>query len=292
MVLADLPDDGLVVVDALISSTVLVPHAGRLRLVVLQHMIFGDPRTGSATERAVLTAATTVITTSQWTRQRLLELYPLDAARVHVARPGADPADLASGTGGGGELLCVGAVVAAKGQDTLLSALSDVDGPWNCTCVGAVDLEPGFVEGLRRRAAGFADRFHLVGPRSSTALDRAYSAADLLVVPSRGESYGMVITEALARGLPVIATAVGGVPEALGRTSGGRRPGLLVTPDHSPALAAALRRWLDDRDLRQSLRAAAEERRRTLSGWDSTVRSCVAALIDAQKPAVQFVGHR
>jgi glycosyltransferase involved in cell wall biosynthesis len=79
----------------------------------------------------------------------------------------------------------------------------------------------------------------------------------------------MVVTEALARGLPVIATAVGGLPEALGRTSDGRRPGLLVPPEDSGALAAALREWLVDGDLRQRLRDAARVRRSTLAGWDA-----------------------
>ena len=79
----------------------------------------------------------------------------------------------------------------------------------------------------------------------------------------------MVVTEALTRGLPVIATAVGGLPEALGRATDGRRPGLLVPPDDSVALAAALRSWLTDADLRQRLREAARERRRTLSGWEA-----------------------
>jgi glycosyltransferase involved in cell wall biosynthesis len=77
----------------------------------------------------------------------------------------------------------------------------------------------------------------------------------------------MVVTEALARGLPVIATAVGGLPEALGRTSDGRRPGLLVRPGDCGALAAAVRSWLTDTSLRQRLREAARERRSTLSGW-------------------------
>ena len=91
----------------------------------------------------------------------------------------------------------------------------------------------------------------------------------MLVLASRGETYGMVVTEALARGLPVVATAVGGVPEALG-WSGATRPGLLVPPDDVAGLAAALRRWLDDHDLRQRLRQAAGERRATLPDWSDT----------------------
>jgi glycosyltransferase involved in cell wall biosynthesis len=95
--------------------------------------------------------------------------------------------------------------------------------------------------------------------------------ADLLVLPSRGETYGMVVTEALARGVPVLATAAGGLPEALGRTPAGGVPGLLVPPDDSPALAGALRAWLGDPGLRHTLRAAARARRATLTPWSRTV---------------------
>ena len=92
----------------------------------------------------------------------------------------------------------------------------------------------------------------------------------MLVLPSRTETYGMVVTEALAHGLPVIATAVGGVPEALGRADDGNSPGLLVPPDDVAAFAAALRRWLDDPLRRRRLRRAAARRRLTLSSWSRT----------------------
>ena len=72
----------------------------------------------------------------------------------------------------------------------------------------------------------------------------------MLVLPSRGETYGMVVTEALARGLPVVAAEVGGVPEALGHGADGTRPGLLVPPDDPPRSRDALRAWLEDADLR------------------------------------------
>jgi glycosyltransferase involved in cell wall biosynthesis len=106
----------------------------------------------------------------------------------------------------------------------------------------------------------------LVGP----ALEAAYHLADVIVLPSRGESFGMVVTEALARGLPVVATRTGGVPEALGRAPGGTLPGLLVAPDDPVALADTLARWIDERHLRDRLRRAAASRRPTLPGWDRT----------------------
>jgi glycosyltransferase involved in cell wall biosynthesis len=116
---------------------------------------------------------------------------------------------------------------------------------------------------------------HFAGPLTGPELDREYAAADLLVLASHAETYGMVITEALARGLPVIATDVGGVTEALGHP----RAGLLVAPGDPADLGAALRRWLSDPDLRQALRLAARERRASLRTWARTA-SDVAGVLD------------
>ena len=123
---------------------------------------------------------------------------------------------------------------------------------WRCTCVGSLDRDPVFAAAVQRRANG---RVEFTGPRTGSELERTYAAADLLVLPSHAETYGMVVTEALARGVPVIATDVGGVSEALGDG------GLLVPPGDPAALGAALRRWLGDADLRGRLRHAARERR-------------------------------
>jgi glycosyltransferase involved in cell wall biosynthesis len=109
-------------------------------------------------------------------------------------------------------------------------------------------------------------------------LDRAYAAADLLVLPSRAETYGLVVTEALSRGLPVIATEVGGVSGALGHGEDGTRPGLLVPPGDPAALGAALRAWLEDGELRDRLRLAARERRAQLRPWAATA-SAVAGVL-------------
>jgi glycosyltransferase involved in cell wall biosynthesis len=91
----------------------------------------------------------------------------------------------------------------------------------------------------------------------------------------------MVVTEALARGLPVVASEVGGVPEALGRVADGTRPGLLVPPDDPQALANALTAWLEDADLRGRLRTAARERRASLRRWSATTSSVAEVLVEA-----------
>lgn len=270
-----LPDGALVVVDGLIASAaraVLVPRSGRLRLVVLVHMPFGGDTVAAADEAAVLAAARAVVTTSDWTRRQVRQRYGRPADRVHVARPGTEPAPAGSPSPDGGRLLCVGAVTPLKGQDLLLEALIAIAGlPWHCSLVGPLDREPAFVAALRHRAAvtGVAGRLRIPGPLTGASLGREYRAADLLVVPSRAETFGMVVTEALAAGVPVIATSVGGVPEALGRTASGV-PGLLVPGEDPAALAGALADWLTDPGLRGGLRTAALRRRDDLPGWGST----------------------
>jgi glycosyltransferase involved in cell wall biosynthesis len=153
--------------------------------------------------------------------------------------------------------------------------LATLDEPgWQCVCVGALDLDPEFVSRLRRLAKDMelGDQVCFTGPLAGDELDRAYAAADVLVLASRAESYGMAVTEALARGLPVIAGEVGGVPEALGLDVDGSRPGLLVPPEDPETLGKALRCWLGDGRERERLRAAARSRRHRLGDWVQTSR--------------------
>jgi glycosyltransferase involved in cell wall biosynthesis len=289
-VMERIPENAVVLLDGLVASTapeVLVPQARRVRLVVLVHMplghrpVDGEVDDARTRERAVLSAAADVITTSAWTRRRLLELYRLASDRVHVATPGVDAADPAAGTAAGDALLCVAAVTFTKGHDVLLDALATIpDLPWRCVCVGSLERDPVFVNGLRHRSRddGLADRIKFAGARTGADLDRTYAAADLLVLPSRAETYGMVVTEALARGLPVVAAEVGGLTEALGHGADGIRPGLLVPPEDPAALGAALRAWLGDAELRKRLRQAARERRQSLPRWAATT-SIVAGVL-------------
>ena len=289
---AAVPDGEVVLVDGLIASAaadVLVLESRRVRLVVLLHMLLGevvaDPVV-SDRERAVLLAADAVVATSPWTRERALDRYGLDPVRVHVAEPGTDAAAPVAARPAGTRLVCVAALTPNKGHDVLLDALATLtDLPWTLTLVGSPTVDPAYADLLEHRATGLqlTARIDRTGPLVGRALDAAWSHADALVLATRGETYGMVVTESLARGLPVIASRVGGLPLALGHAADGSRPGLLVPPDDPGALAVALRSWLEDADLRARLRSAAASRRTTLTGWDVTARR-VAAVLDPLVP--------
>ncbi|MEV2215632.1 glycosyltransferase family 4 protein [Streptomyces sp. NPDC050997] len=291
-VLRELPDDTVVLLDGLVACGVpeiVVPEAERLRLAVLVHLPLGD-ETGldpavaadlDAREREVLRAVPAVIATSDWAVRRLVSHHGLAPERVHVAAPGADIAPLASGTDGVSRLLCVAAVTPRKGQHRLVEALATVtDLPWSCVFVGGLGHDPEYVAGLRALISehGLQDRLRLAGPQSGAVLDASYASADLMVLASYAETYGMAVTEALARGIPVLATDVGGLAEAVGRAPDGGVPGILVPPEDPAALAAELRGWFGEADVRRRLKAAARGRRAALGGWATTARSLAGVL--------------
>ncbi|GIF14628.1 glycosyltransferase family 4 protein [Actinoplanes teichomyceticus] len=277
--LARLPAGATVLLDGLVAGgvpEVLQPHADRLRLVILVHLPLGD-ETGlspaeaaelRALERRALRLAAAVVATSAPAARRVEALH--DLPHVHVAAPGVDRADPGVPSGTGHRLLCVASLTPRKGQDLLLAALARLtDLAWECTFAGAGRIPPV--------PDPVADRVTFPGPLAGAQLDAAYRDADLFVLASRAETYGMVITEALAHALPVVATDVGGVPEALGEAGGGV-PGSLVPPEDAGALAAVLRAWLTDAGLRETWRDRARARRATLTGWDETARRLTAIL--------------
>ncbi|MFG3102397.1 glycosyltransferase family 4 protein [Streptomyces sp. NPDC048182] len=296
--LGRLPDGAVVLLDGLVACgvpEVVVPQARRLRTAVLVHLPLGDetgldPATAAeldAREREVLRAVPAVVATSDWAVRRLIAHHGLDPGRVHEAAPGADIAPLAPGTDGVSRLLCVAAVTPRKGQHRLVEALAAAPHlPWTCVCVGALTQDPGYVAELRALIArhGLTDRLVLAGPKSGADLDAEFAAADLMVLTSYAETYGMAVTEALARGIPVLATDVGGLPEALGRAPDGGVPGILVPPEDPAALAAELRGWFGEPDVRRRLRAAARARRAALTGWAATARSLAAVLAGLPAP--------
>jgi glycosyltransferase involved in cell wall biosynthesis len=299
-VVSAIPDGDTALIDGLIASPSapqLLPHAGRIHMTVLLHMPLAtaldtDHDAGAErSERAVLRAAAGVVVTSEWTRQQVVTRYEVPACRVHVAQPGAERV-AAPPRPVPGHLICVGTLGHHKGQDLLIEALAELgDLDWRCLLAGPLDRDPDFVRHLRTRITGlgYGHRVRLAGVLTGAPLSHAYTTADLLVAPSRSETYGMTVTEALAHGLPVVAAATGGLPEALGAGADGTRPGQLIPPDDPAALATALRDWLSDEHHRRRLRATARQRRPTLRGWEHTTRDVASALVTQSESEEQ--GH-
>ncbi|MER7070514.1 glycosyltransferase family 4 protein [Terrabacter sp. NPDC000476] len=290
-VVAAVPDAGLVLVDGLVASAaehVLVGEASRVTLVPLVHLPLGVTDAGaSAAEGRVLTASAAVVVTSSWTGEWLRATHRLPVGTVHVCPPGVDAAPAASGSAAGTRLLCVGPVTRLKGHLDLVEALVRVrDLPWTCSLLGSTAVEPSTVARVEEILArtGLVERVRLLGPRAYVDVGRAYASADLVVQPSHVETYGMVVGEALARGVPALVAAVGGVAEALGSTDAGV-PGMLVPRGRPEELAASLRSWLTDAGLREELRRRAARRRATTTSWARTVAAVDAALLTAVESA-------
>jgi hypothetical protein len=286
-VLSDAPDGALVLVDGLLAASApdaFVRGSGRLVLVVLAHMVAAsitsaDERAEAAErERRAFDAARCIVATSAWTRDELLSEGISRPGRVVVARPGAVASAAATGSPSGGRLLCVGVVAPHKGQDLLLRALAGLDErfEWTCTFAGSVDLDPQFAGTLKDLAAasGLADRVCFAGVLSRNELEEAYASTDLLVVPSRAESFGMAAAEALAHGIPVLAARVGGVPEAVSNSGAA----LLVPPDDPWALRVVLEQWCTDAARRQALKAEAMQAMAGNRTWSETARIVDAVL--------------
>lgn len=286
--LAALPEGALALIDGLLVSRepeAIVAHRSRLRIVVLAHMVAAptDPGDGMLgdSDLAALRAARRIVATSAWTRSRLLEQDAADPHRIVVAHPGVDPAPATTASAGGGRLLCVATVAPHKGQDLLLRALAgfaDRD-DWTCTLVGSLTVAPDFVAALTAviDAAGLAGRIRFEGVLDPHALADAYGEADLVVLPSRSESYGMAVAEALAHGVPVLATGVGGIPEAIAREDAA----MIVPPDDAWALRVVLQQWWASAPRRDALKAAALEARDAGRRWEDTIAVLASALREA-----------
>ena len=268
---AGVPDGGTVLLDGLVAAWApeAVAASVSARVVVLAHMVraaFDDADPASVDrERRALGSADLVIATSRWTAAELVARRIVDERRVAVAMPGATEGPPALGRAD--RLLCVGAIAPHKGQDLLLDALGRLRHlDWTCTIAGSGAADPRFADRIAETAAEFGPRIRMTGVLDDAALAAAYRRSGLLVAPSRAESFGMAIGDARARGLPVIAAAVGGIPESV--AGGGA---VLVAADEPAALASALEQWMTDPALRRRLRSEAAESRLRTPRWSTTV---------------------
>lgn len=304
---ADAPD--IVVEDGLASGSCLLANVAlrvrrRPRTVALvHHLSWSEARHGGETRRArlaararewaALAAAHRVVVTSEHTRREVVALG-IPARRVGVVQPGVDTHDAANPPGssertGGrvgqtGErevrLLAVGTLTRRKGFDVLLRAAARLPSTgWRLTIAGPGEREPEVAQELRQLAVdlGLDGRVALPGPVDHAALERLYRQADVFAAPSRYEGYGMAVAEALAQGLPVVASRV----PALADLVEDGRSGRLVPVDDPAALARALGELVRDAALRARLAEGASVRGRSLPTWREAGRAFEAELLQA-----------
>jgi glycosyltransferase involved in cell wall biosynthesis len=259
---------------------------GRLRVVALVHhplaLETGLSATQSAalreSERAALACADAVIATSAATARMLVTDYAVAGERIAVAPPGTDrSAAMATGRADGVvRLLSVGAVVPRKGFDILIAALATLtDLPWRLVIAGDITRDAATVARLDAdiAARGLGGRIEVLGAVDDERLDALYAAADVFVLASRFEGYGMAYAEAIARGLPVIGTTGGAIPDTVPAEAG-----VLVPPDDAAALARALRRVVGSAEDRRQLAAGAKRASAALPTWRSSAQMFAAAL--------------
>jgi glycosyltransferase involved in cell wall biosynthesis len=284
--LRDLPDRARVIVDGLAFSPLLdafAMEAERLPIYALVHHPLCDETGLAPTERAklfererrALALARGVVVTSQHTAARLGD-FGVPAGRMRVVAPGVDARRCwrASPRSSAPVLLCVASLTARKGQDVLLRALAHLRRfAWLLLLVGPA-REAAFAGHLRRLARGLrlGDRVSFRGVVDPAELARLYRAADLFVLPSHHEGYGIAVAEAVGYGLPVVASEVGGIPEAVAGAQS-----RLVPPSDVAALAAALRSVLSAGSRAGGRRTPVDARPRS---WATAGREFVEALND------------
>lgn len=223
-----------------------------------------------ALETAALAFASRVIAVSSVTAQTLVGQFAVPRSKISIAEPGTDPAARAGGTGVPLQMLSVGSIVPRKAFDILVRALAPLRGDdWRLTIAGPTDLSPEALAALRLAIGetGLADRITLAGPVTQEELATLYAATDLFVLPSLYEGYGMVLGEAMARGLPIVCTTGGA-----GAQTAPDSAAIKVPPGDVPALTAAIRRVCEDAELRQSMGEASWAAGAKLPGWEDTAR--------------------
>jgi glycosyltransferase involved in cell wall biosynthesis len=234
-------------------------------------------------ERDALGHAIHVVVTSPSTGELLARDFAVSPANITVAEPGTDPAPRARADADPPRLLSVGSVTEHKGHRVLMQALTQItDLPWESRIVGSLDRDAETVNFMRETAArnGLTDRIVFRGALGEAELDEEYAQARLFVLPSYFEGYGMAFTEAMTRGLPVVACAAGAVPKTVPADAG-----ILVRPGDVTALAQALRRLLTNPKELETYAEAAWTHGQTLPRWRDTAERVANGLTLASKKA-------
>lgn len=287
---ADLPKDATLLIDGLAYGAFPCDLAKMITqriIAVVHHPLALESGLSEAraaflakSEKASLAVAEHVLTTSEATKRILEADFAVPGDKITVAEPGTDPAHRATGTGTPMQLLCVGTILPRKGYDILIEALEPLkDRDWRLTIAGADDRAPDTAEDLRRQItrAGLEEKVTLSGVVVPATLNRFYESADIFILPSLFEGYGMVLGEAMARGLPIVCTTGGAAAETVPEGAA-----IKVTPGDKDALTRHIDHLLADRKLRTKLADASWEAGRQLPTWNETARRVAAVIMGFQ----------
>tara|TARA_Y100000588_G_scaffold387164_1_gene484329 strand:- start:309 stop:1397 length:1089 start_codon:yes stop_codon:yes gene_type:complete len=296
--LTSLPDKACVAVDELAMAglpDVVVAQRERLYILAIVHLLLTDDTELTIfqrerlvkLERRTLLASSGVVATSEYTASRILALG-VNHDCVRVVLPGTDPAPQAEGvfSTGAPQILCLASVTPRKGQDVLVHALTQLNNlSWSCICAGSLSRDPFFVAHVEELVfrSNLADRIVFPGECDSIKVNALYAASAVFVLPSYSEGYGMVLTEAMARGLPIISTTGGAIPHTVPSDAA-----LLVSAGDQDALAQALKRVLDDQTgypnsaftLRGKLSKAGRTYAAGLPDWNQTIGKFADTIIE------------
>jgi len=224
-------------------------------------------------ETAVLALCGRVVATSRLTAETLAADFGVPTSAITVAEPGTDPASPAVGSTPGAplSLVAVGAVSPRKAYPLLVEALAacEADKPWHLTIIGAHDRDPGETAKLRETIAHhrLEARVTLAGAVDDAALAAHYHSADVFVSASLYEGYGMVLAEAMTRGLPMVVSTGGAAAQTAPDDAA-----LKVPPGDRFALAGALSHIINDEALRRRLAGASTHAGTALPRWNDTAR--------------------
>jgi glycosyltransferase involved in cell wall biosynthesis len=278
--LAGLPAEAPVMIDGLAYGAMPAGLVARVQapIVALVHhplcleagLAPARARQLQESETAALALAREVVTTSPTTARTLVSDFAVPADRITVAEPGTDPAPRATGTGSPVQLLAVGSVVPRKAYDLLVRALVPLAGrDWRLAIAGPSDRSAEALAALRTalQETGLANRVTLLGAVDQHKLAELYAAADIFILSSLYEGYGMVLGEAMARGLPIVCTTGGAAAETAPDAAA-----IKVPPGEEAALTAAIGRLIDDCGLRARMADAAWAAAQGLPRWEDTAQ--------------------
>lgn len=287
------PDGALLTIDGLafgVFDMIAEALAQRLTLVALVHHPLCQ-ETGLTLQRAeslrvrencALGFAHHIIVTSPATADQVKDLFEVPDGKIGVVLPGTDkPAPFPHSPGPAVQLLSVGTLVPRKGYDLLLSALAELkDLDWHLDIVGGKEADPDCAARLQAETdkLGLGDRVTFHGAVPSASLLDFYRKADLFVLASRYEGYGMAYTEAIAHGLPVIGSGAGAVEETLPPDAA-----LYCGTEDTDRLRQALALLIGNKDQRTNMAEAAWKAAAALPDWKAAAGRFAAALEEAHQ---------